>query len=298
MLKALTLKHRFEYFLLNAYLRLSRFLSIETSSNLFGSLFRRIGPSLEVSKYTRIALKKCLPYLDQLQRDIILKRVWENFGRTLAEIPYWHKMDSQEFSSRVKIIDKTNGMFFNSKGSLLISLHYGNWELLPQFFFLSNMKTSFVYRPANNPIVDEMILDIRESQGINMIPKGIIGLRSIYNILKSGGLVGMLIDQKNDMGEEVDFFGFPAKTAIAPASLALKLKGPVFIFRVIRENGATFCIEIEEFEVLKNDDKISFINRLHKKFEQWIKEKPEQWFWLHKRWGKDFYKPLTYIRSK
>jgi KDO2-lipid IV(A) lauroyltransferase len=292
MPKSLTLKHQFEYLLLNAYFHFARFISIETSSSLFGLLFKRLGPHLKASKYARIALKKCLPHLDQIQRDNVLKKVWENFGRTVAEIPYWHDMDTKEFNSRVKVIDKTNGSFFNAKGSLLISLHYGNWELLPQFLSLMKMRTSIVYRHANNSLVDKMIINIRERQGINMIPKGVIGLKSIYKVLKSGGLVGMLIDQKNNTGEEIDFLGFSAKTTTAPAGLALKLKTPIFIARVIRGSAATFHIELEEFQVLENDDEISLTKRLHAKFEQWIKEQPEQWFWLHKRWGKDFYKPL------
>jgi len=123
------------------------------------------------------------------------------------------------------------------------------------------------------------------------IRKGGLGAREALKLLKGGGHIGMLVDQKQDEGIAVPFFGRDAMTTTAPATFARRLDLPIGAARVVRLKGAYFRVFVEEVAVEKTGDMEADIaattRRISAMIERWIREHPEQWFWVHRRWPKE-----------
>jgi KDO2-lipid IV(A) lauroyltransferase len=217
--------------------------------------------------------------------------MWDNLGRSIGEMPHWQNMDSKKFFEKVIINDCSNGSFVSSKAHLYLSGHYGNWELFPKLLEEYNLKPALVYRPANNPYVDKLINQSRAKKGISLIKKGKNGIREIITRLQNSGSIGMLIDQKTNDGIEVPFFGFMVKTTPAPANLALKFKAEIILTCVRRVKGANYSINIfPPLQITDDDNTLSIMHEINQNLEKWIREDPSQWFWVHKRWPKEWYK--------
>jgi KDO2-lipid IV(A) lauroyltransferase len=265
-------------------------LPIEVASSMTGKLAELIGPRLKVSKVAYKNLSKCFPEMSFNQKQDTIKKMWNNLGRMVGEIPHWQKMSSEEYKKRVTFIDHSKGEFHQIKTGLFLSGHFGNWELIPKIIKELQLKLYLIYRPANNSYVDHIINKTREKDGIYLIKKGMTGLKDILHNLQKGCLVGMLIDQKTNSGIDVPFFNFPAKTTPAPAHLAIKLGVPMVIGCVRRTKGANYEIEImPPILPKKDDDVVCIMTKLNTILENWIKRDPHLWFWVHKRWKPEFY---------
>ena len=123
-----------------------------------------------------------------------------------------------------------------------------------------------------------------------MIAKGPSGAKSIIRAIKSGASIAMLVDQKMNNGIEVPFFGFPAMTAVALARLSLQYKYPIVPLQIVRigksSNFELILHDPLEPSITKDNEKdcYNIMLEVNKTLEQWIREKPEQWFWFHNRW--------------
>src|SRR6185437_12707464 len=129
---------------------------------------------------------------------------------------------------------------------------------------------------------------LRGDQG-ELIPKGALGSRRAVAALRRGGHLSMLADQKLNDGIAVPFFGRPAMTAPALASLALHYDCAVLPARVERLGGARFRLTIHPpLQMPRSGDRAAdaaaLMAAVNATLESWIRERPEQWFWLHRRW--------------
>ncbi len=163
---------------------------------------------------------------------------------------------------------------------------------------------SLAFRPAQNAAVDAMItaLRVKAAGGMPMFPKGAHGARGLLAHLARGGRLGLLIDQKMNDGIAVEFFGRPAMTAPAPAALALRFRCLVVPVYVRRLGPARFRVVCEEPLVLpdtgdRQADIAALTRALNACLERWIRECPESWLWLHRRWGKELYRRSVGGRS-
>lgn len=266
-------------------------LGIDRASALMGKIAQLIGPHTKASKVAQQNLIRCFPNFSPSQQAEIINKMWDNLGRIVGELLHWHRLSKEQFFSRVEIHDYSNGAFMHQDGALVLSGHYGNWEIYPFMFKWLNIKCSQLYRPANNPSVNYLINYLRSKSGVEMLIKGLGGMREALNKLKNKEYVGMLVDQKTNNGIIVPFFGELAPTTPAPANLAIKYGYPIFMTRVIRlSNSARYRIEITPIMQVSNADTApSIMHQVNFQLEKWIIEYPEQWFWVHRRWGKDFY---------
>lgn len=283
-----SLKHITEAVLLAALLSILYFLKIDHASNLMGFTFRKIVLYPSASKVARKNLSSCFPNMTTEMQDLLICKIWDNIGRIVGEMTHWHRMNENDFNERIEILDNSHGEFFEEKASLVLSGHYGNWEIYPQFFLRNKVKHSMVYRHANNPFVDQMIKYIRSKSGGIFIAKGVNGMRDIIHSIKKGKHIGMLIDQKINTGIMVPFFGRAAPTTPSPGTLALKFECPIFMTRVVRKNGARYIVEIDKpLRFDKSTSHEAIMHQVNKRLEKWIIQYPEQWFWVHKRWKQD-----------
>ncbi|MCH2037479.1 MAG: hypothetical protein MK137_02665 [Rickettsiales bacterium] len=288
------IRHLFEFLVVKIVIFYLRCLSIDNASALGGAIARKIGPMTKAHKVAKKNLHIAFPDIRNYEEEQILEKMWDNLGRVCAEIPHLAKLDSDEFFKRVKHIDphyiadqkeSENGAFF-------MSAHYGNWELLARTAYERSIDIITVYRAPNNPYVDKIIRSTRDAHQDRSIQKGKEGAKDLIRCIKNKRHIGLLIDQKMNDGIAVPFFGKDAMTAPAMANLALKYDVPVIPVRMLRTNGAYFeakaypPLTFERTGDMKEDIRLAMcqINLL---LEEWIREHPEQWFWVHNRWPKE-----------
>jgi Kdo2-lipid IVA lauroyltransferase/acyltransferase len=253
----------------------------------FGAwLGRKVGPLTRAHRTAARNLERAMPELDAAARAKVLIGAWDNFGRTMMEYAVIPKLSGR---ATIEGHEELAALAREGKPALLMTGHLGNWELIFDVLRIHTKPITAVYRKANNPLVDEMIAEVRLRGVAGLAPKGPAGARIVLTDLKQGGHVVMLVDQKLSSGIEVPFFGRPAATAPAIASFALRLDCPVFPIRVIRLGGARFKVSIEKpWRFAPTDDHdadvMNAMTTINQRLESWIREYPDQWLWMHRRW--------------
>jgi len=275
-----------------------KLLGINYASSLGGQLAKCFGPLTILDKRALNNLKKVFPQANQKKLTQIRLGMWENLGRTLAELAFANKLNpyknkginSYKNKPRFSIIgEKYIDDLNNDRGGILFSAHIGNWEICPLITTRKNLETTSIYRHANNPINETVIQWLRK--GIcYYAPKGPTGAKAIFKVLRNKKYAAVLADQKLNEGKLINFLGHPAKTATAIAELSIKLSLPIVPVHVIRVNGPTFKYVAEKpiqmpSEKLDHEEKVLYIlNRVNEIMGEWILNNPEQWLWIHNRW--------------
>lgn len=280
-------QHVIEALLLKWVFSAFRTMSLDMASFTGGMIARSIGPFLPAHQTAKKNLKLAYPNLTRDEEYKLLSAMWENLGRTSAELP--HLPDT--LYSRVEISGLEH-IPRDGKPTLFFSAHLGNWELNAPMAFRNGVNLAVIYRHANNPYVDEMIRSLRASQCADQFAKGPRGGMGLMRALRAKQSIAMLIDQKMNDGIALPFFGHEAMTATAIAELALRFDLPIIPAHVVRTKGAHFKGYVDAPLVYeKTGDKekdvrtiMLMINRI---LESWIRAHPEQWFWVHKRWPKE-----------
>jgi KDO2-lipid IV(A) lauroyltransferase len=263
-------------------------LPMGMAAAFFGKILRYIGPLLPVSKIALHNLANALPHLNSNQHNNILIKMWENLGMLMGETLHWHRLSEQDFYKKVAIVDHSNGEFFKNHAAIAISGHMGNWEIYPWIYFHQKLKFTILYRHANNPAVNKLLTTLRCRAGGLMLNKGFSSMREVVKSIKNQEHLAMLVDQKTNTGIMVPFFGRLAPTTALPANMTIKFSCPIYLTRVVRLKGSNFRVEIMPALKLKsNDDPAAVMLQINNQLEKWIMEFPEQWFWVHRRWGKN-----------
>lgn len=266
------------------------------ASNLGGAVARSIGPWLPVSQVADGNLALALPRLDAAARRQIIRGVWDNLGRTVAELPHVARLEQTasgpgweiEGESIVRALAATGGP------AIFFSGHLGNWELLPRAASHFGLSLASFYRAAANPAVDRLIVDLRRQgagREVAQFAKGAAGARGALAHLRAGGMLGMLIDQKMNDGIETPLFDQPAMTAPAAAAFALRFNCPLVPAWVQRLGPARFRVTCEPPLPLpatgnRQEDIATLTRQMNQALERQIRARPEQWLWLHRRWPK------------
>jgi len=261
-------------------------LPFNIASALGGAITRLLGPILPVTKIAQQNIKNAMPELDDNEIKEIIKNMWDNLGRTVAEFPHVYKLSNEDFIKRVTVIGKENADAANkqNKGFIFFSGHFANWEVAPKTAHEIGYTSSLVYRKSNNPYVDSLINKTRKPGTKGLFPKGRSGVRDILAHLKNGGYLGMLVDQKMNDGIPVKFFGRNAMTAPAIAEFGIKLGLPLIPARVERVEKTKFIVTMFPPLITEGKTTSEIMLQANLLFEKWIRQRPEQWLWLHKRW--------------
>lgn len=290
------LQHRLETWIVRDALWLLRRLGPAGASDLGGFLARHIGPYLPVTRIGDANLRLALSELDHASRKRVLGDVWDNLGRTAAELVHVAGLERTESGPGWEIegAEIVEALAASGGPSILFSAHIGNWELLPKAAGVFGLRMSSFYRAASNPEVDALIMQLRRSAVGDEVPnfaKGRQGARAALGHLARGGHLGMLIDQKMNDGIAVPFFGRTAMTAPAAAAFALRYRCPVIPAHVERIGPARLRLVVEKPLALPDSgdramDILALTTMMNAILERWIRARPGEWLWLHRRWPK------------
>jgi Kdo2-lipid IVA lauroyltransferase/acyltransferase len=268
-----------------------RLLPLDAASALGGWLARAIGPRLGVSKRASVNVRRAMPELDDEALRRIIAGMWDNLGRVVAEYPHLGEIEIFKPGGRVAVVglDPVTAAREMGRHFIFFSAHYGNWEIASLAATQVGFEVAQVYRAANNPFIDRILMEARGPLGGALIPKGPAAARQLMRAVERGAALCMLVDQKMNDGIPVPFFGRDAMTAPALARLARRFDGIVVPVRVERVEGAHFRLVCEAPLAVPRTrdphaDTLALMKSVNATVERWIRADPKQWFWLHRRW--------------
>ncbi|MDC0335086.1 lysophospholipid acyltransferase family protein [Amylibacter sp.] len=258
---------------------------------LRGKMFALIGGIIvtyfpKARKRVHKGLSIAFPDLSEKEIYLITKKVGENTALTLSEL-----LMNDDYKKRKELI-KAEGIGFNilkdakinGKGAIIVSAHFGQWEAIRHHLAANNMETGAVYRKNNNPWYERLFLRSIKHGGLPVVARGSSGNIAMIRHLKKGGFFALLVDQKYNSGEQLDFLGQDAKTTTAPAEMALRYNLPLVpVFAIRQPNRRDIILKYEE--PIAHTDVITMTNQINDRISSRIKANPEQWYWLHNRWN-------------
>jgi len=270
-----------------------RFLPFTYASDFGGWLTRTIGPKLKVNHIALKNLQHAFPDREASFYQGIISGMWDNLGRTILEYLRLSQQDILNDTSRFNIKGRhhVQHLIDDNKPGFILTIHQANWELGTLAATQMGLKGAQVTRFLNNPYLRWIINKLHGQVAQEIIPKSTQGARRIIEVLRSGGHVSMMMDQKLNEGINVPFFGKSVKTATAMIKLAQKLQCPILPVQVVRCNKTQFDIIYHNPIIIPLEASIQdSLYQIHQLFEQWIIAAPAQWFWVHRRFDKAFYK--------
>ncbi len=295
-MSVLAVRHRAEAALLRAAFGVLRALGPVGASNLAGGIARLAGPLLPVSRVADANLRAALPELDARARRRVIRGVWDSLGRTTGELAHLDALGETADGPGWEVSGAEILREAREAGGpvLFVSGHIGNWEVLPAMVARYGLPFASLYRASANRAVDAAIIGMRRRAigcDVPMFPKGAAGARAAVRHLARGGHLGMLMDQKMNDGIEARFFGREAMTAPAPATLALRFGCRVIPGHVQRLGPARFRVVVEPplplpSSGVRQADVLALTQSINDVIERWVRERPESWLWLHRRWPK------------
>jgi len=291
------LRHRMEAAALRASIGLSRLLGPTAASNVGGGLMRLLGPLLGASRTADANLRLAMPHLSDRERRAVVRGVWENLGRTAAEMPHVGSLKCCARGPGWEIVggEHLRAVAVRGGPAIFFSAHLANWELISPAVAACGIDLGGFYRAASNPAADAIIRGLRRAARVDDVPmfaKGAGGAREAIAHLAAGGSLGMMMDQKMNDGIAVDFFGHQAMTAAALARFALRFDCTVVPIHVERLGPARLRLVCEApLSWPKGDDHAADIYALTRAvnamMESWIRAAPQSWLWLHRRWPRE-----------
>jgi KDO2-lipid IV(A) lauroyltransferase len=278
-------------------LRITRYFDPIKTANLFGRIAGLIGPLTREQRIGRGNLTAAFPEKSREEIETILAGVWDNLGRLAAEFAHldhiWQHDPAFPEQSRIEIGPRTHELFaqlqLDGKPALIFSGHLGNWELPAVAAVEHGLDGAVLFRRPNNASANRIIEELRAVNMGTLIPTGRDAPLRMAEALRKGQHVGMLVDQYFTNGVEVTFFGRRTKANPTLARLLRQIECPVHGVRIIRLPGHRFRAEItEELQPVRDAsgqiDVQGTMQAITSVVEGWIREYPDQWLWLHRRW--------------
>ncbi|MDG2523219.1 lysophospholipid acyltransferase family protein [Caulobacter segnis] len=289
---------RLEALAFDAFTGAMRLLPVDWASAFGGALTRTLGPLTGAHKTADRNLRLAFPGKDEAWRADILKKQWDEVGRTFAEFPIMDRIILSPDRVEIENAERLAQIAARREPVVFISGHFSNWEVMPAAIVQTGVDCQITYRAANNPYVDARIRKSRFRYGVRLFaPKGGDGAKELLAALKTGQSVALMNDQKFNGGVAAPFFGHLAHTAPGPTRLALRFGTVLQPMTVERTKGARFKAVVHEPIVLEHtDDRTADIEagvrRINDLVEAQIRKRPHEWFWVHKRWSAEAYDSL------
>lgn len=278
------LRYRVEFWAIQAILWLLRRLSFERRRGVSAWVFANL--VTPVAKYDR-RIRDNLAYVrPELSADEVAAHVHEvprNVGRTLSEL------FSPEDIARVAKDTPLSGEGLaaieaaqaEGRPSILVSGHYGNYDIIRSALIQRGLDVGGFYRPMNNPYFNEIYVRTISKIGTPLFPRGREGMAKMVRFLKGGGTLAILIDQRMGNGVEATFFGKRAYTATSVADLAIKYDAVVVPCYATRTGDGFEAV----FEApIAHGTPMQMIQALNDSLEAQVRQHSTQWFWIHRRW--------------
>jgi KDO2-lipid IV(A) lauroyltransferase len=281
-----------------ALLRTTRLFDPDKTANFFGRAAQLIGRRLREDRIGRENLKAAFPEKSPEEIEKILAGVWDNLGRIGAEFAHldhiWdYDANHPDKPSRIEFSARSKELFDllrdDGKPAIFFASHLGNWELPALGAVAHGLDAAILFRRPNSEAADRAIERIRAVKMGTLIPAGRDAPFKLGQALQNGQHVAMLVDQWFGNGVEVTFFGRKTKANPTLARLLRQVECPIHGVRIVRLPNHRFYAELSE-EVKPVRDASGQIDiqgtmqAVTDVVESWVREHPDQWLWVHRRW--------------
>ena len=284
------LKYFFEFIFIYILFLIFKIIGYKNSSYLGEKIGKFCGQFTRSKKKIINNLKDSNIGVDDLERETIIKKMWGNYGRILAEYPFLKDFRKNKLEQFIKIdgIENLDKIKNHKKPVVFISGHFNNFELMAMQIEKHGINLAAIYRPLNNIFLNKTMERIRTNYICrNQIRKGRSGTRQILENLKKGNSIALMIDQRVTEGIKIDFFGNLASTTTIPAQIIKKYECdlvPIYIERLEKYNFKMYVSQPIAINSEKSQEEIS--EHLNTILEKMILKRPDQWIWTHNRWKK------------
>ncbi len=244
-----------------------------------------IAPVAGYRRRVRDNLALVLPNLPREEVARIARAVPDNVGRTVIEIysgPEFiaHAVSHPLTGAGVAALEEAHK---TNRPVILVTGHFGNYDASRAALIARGYRVGALYMPMANRYFNEHYVRAISGIGKPLFPRGRAGLADMVRHLRSGGMLGMLVDQHMGHGEELTFFDRPALTALSAAELALKYDALLVPTYAVRDkDGLSFDI-IVEAPIPKGSPE-AMTQALNDSLEALVRQHVDQWFWIHRRW--------------
>ena len=283
------IKYFLQFIIILILFFLFKLLGLKYSTRFSGNLITILGPMFRSNKIIISNLTIAFPRLSLLEKKILSKKMWSNYGKIFAEYMYIKYFREKEKFSNLITIENQNileKIKKESKPVIFISGHFNNFELMAMQIDKAGIDLTTIYRPLNNIFLNPLMERIRKKYICKkQIKKGIAGTKELLQNFKNGSSIALMIDQRVTEGTMCDFFGQKARTTTIPAQFVKKFNAKIVPVYIQRFDNNKFKLEFDSVIEFKSDETLDAITlKLNKILEEMILKNPDQWIWTHNRW--------------
>jgi Kdo2-lipid IVA lauroyltransferase/acyltransferase len=237
-------------------------------------------------------LRRAFPEWDEARVQRTARGVYAHFGAVLMDLLWMEGRPVDELLALADLegVEHLQAARASGRGVVAPSGHIGNWEIQAVASVPLVGNVAMIARPLDNPALDQRLVGLRTSTGNTVIYKQ-KALAQVIKTIREGGIVAILIDQNVQAkdGIFVRFFGRPACTTTVAAALALKTGCAIVpVHCLLQPSGRYRMIygpPVEWTGTGRRDEDVAALTQaLTSVIEGWVRETPEQWLWLHRRW--------------
>ena len=282
------IKYFFEFLFIIILLIIFKIIRFKLASNLGALIGGLLGPFFRSKKRIISNIKKALPDIGEKNIELIIKKMWKNYGRILSEYVFIKNFRNLEYQKFLTIEGKEilNEIKNSNEPVVFVSGHFNNFELMAMEIEKAGINLAAIYRPLNNIFLNKIMERIRIKYICRkQIKKGRSGTRELLDSFKNNYSIALMIDQRVSEGIELDFFGEKALTTTIPAQLVKKFGCKIVPIYIERINSINFKMKVNKPIVYNAESTIADITLdLNKWLENMILTNPNQWIWSHNRW--------------
>jgi KDO2-lipid IV(A) lauroyltransferase len=287
------IKHVVEYVLFRCLGFIIRLLPLHLVHKTGFVLARLAYPLLKSRREVAFRnLRNAFPEMNEQWREQIAFQSFKNISATFIELLWSQNLTKEGIKQRVCIdnFDLLEQLREKKKGIVFLTAHFGSWELAIQAISVYTDATVYtIAKSQSNILVDRLINRWRELFGLKIVPMG-ASVREILRTLQQGGIVALAADQTAPKESvSVDFFGRQVPTFQGPAIFCLKTGAPIVLGCTVRQETGNYKMHLahvpsDDLVGFSDDNVLELTQRQVHMTEEIIRQYPEQWMWMHKRW--------------
>ena len=283
-----SIKYFIQFITIIFFFLIFKIFGFKLSSNISSKILTILGPFFRSKKLIKKNILKALPNLNNNEVEMIIKKMWSNYGRILSEYIFIKHFKNSKTGFNIEVIGQEilDKIKIDKEPVIFVSGHFNNFELMAMHIEKSEIDLVAVYRPLNNKFLN-LIMEYLRKKYIckNQVKKGISGTKKLLSFFKSGSSIALMIDQRVSEGIKSNLFNHKAFTTTIPAQFVKKFNCKIVPIYIERVQNNQFKLTIQSPLVYSNQDSIESITfNLNNILEKMILKNPEQWIWTHNRW--------------
>lgn len=277
-----------------AFLGFTRLLPAGRASLIGRRVMMWVGPRLDKHRIFKRNFRLAFPGKNEQEIDALATAAWGGAGGLLAEYAHLGTICVRQADSRLQIakVGDVPVLSDPARPTIFVSAHLANWEVCAGGIKKAGIPVTAVYTPLQNPWLNRILMRQRRHLGCRLLPRD-ESMRSLIRELGKSRSIGLIMDQRVDSGVPIPFFGIDKFTTLVPARLAMRHGFDLVPVRTERLGGARFRVTFyapivpDDSTAEPTEQATQMSRKVNLLFEDWIRERPEDWFCSKRRWPKD-----------